>query len=142
MTSFDLDPRLAADSHLLADGPLSQLRLMDDQRFAWLLLVPRVAGASELIDLGESAQQVLLAEIAEVSRVLRSAVPCDKLNIGALGNIVDQLHVHVLARCRGDAAWPGPAWGTAGAMPMELPARAGLTRRLRSALRPEFWSQP
>ncbi len=142
MTSFDLDPRLAADSHLLANGPLSQLRLMDDQRFAWLLLVPRVAGASELIDLGESAQQVLLAEVGEVSRVLRSAVPCDKLNIGALGNIVEQLHVHVLARCRGDAAWPGPVWGTAGAMRMELPARTELTRRLRSALRPEFWFQP
>ena len=140
MSHFTIDPRLAADSHLLANGPLSQLRLIDDQRFAWLLLVPRVDGASELIDLADATQQLLLAEIGEASRALREAVTCDKLNIGALGNIVDQLHVHVLARRRGDAAWPGPVWGTPGSSPMEASARADLSRRLRLALRPEFWS--
>jgi len=85
MADFALDPRLEADSAFVADGALSQVRLMDDARFPWLLLVPRVAGVSEWID---------------------------KLNIGALGNIVRQLHVHLIGRHEGDAAWPGPVWGS------------------------------
>ena len=109
---FELDPRLAADSAFVADGPLSQVRLMDDTRFPWLLLVPRVAGAAEWIDLDGGQQRLLLAEINQVSQLLRAANGVEKLNIGALGNIVRQLHVHVVARSEGDAAWPGPVWGS------------------------------
>jgi diadenosine tetraphosphate (Ap4A) HIT family hydrolase len=112
---FELDARLAVDSHLLADGPLSQLRLVDDLRFPWLLLVPRVAGAGELADLDAPSQQQLLAEINAANALLRDWQACDKLNLGALGNIVRQLHVHLVGRREGDAAWPGPVWG-AGAM--------------------------
>jgi diadenosine tetraphosphate (Ap4A) HIT family hydrolase len=109
---FTPDPRLAADSHFLADGPLSQLRLMDDTRFAWLVLLPRRIGATEWVDLDGGAQRLLLAEVNRAAALLRATGPCDKLNVGALGNIVRQLHVHVVARREGDAAWPGPVWGS------------------------------
>lgn len=115
MTEFVLDPRLQADSVFIADGPLSQVRLMDDARFPWLLLVPRVAGATEWIDLDGNQQRLLLAEINQVSKLLRGEAGVQKLNIGALGNIVRQLHVHLVGRHEGDAAWPGPVWGS-GAM--------------------------
>ena len=108
---FDLDARLETDSHFIADGPLSQLRLIDDARVPWLVLVPRIPGASEWLDLDGDAQRLLLAEVNLAGRVLRATGACDKINIGALGNIVRQLHVHVVARVAGDAAWPGPVWG-------------------------------
>ena len=108
---FELDPRLAADTVLVADGPLSQLRLMDDTRFPWLVLVPRVEHAVEWLDLEGGAQRLLLAEINLAGKLLRTLGPVHKLNIGALGNIVRQLHVHVVARSEGDAGWPGPVWG-------------------------------
>jgi len=96
----------------VADGPLSQLRLVDDARFPWLVLVPRLAGAVEWIDLDGASQRLLLAEIHQAGSLLRQHfAPIDKLNIAALGNIVRQLHVHVVGRREGDAAWPGPVWG-------------------------------
>src|SRR5690606_32826678 len=98
MSAFDLDPRLAADSAFIADGPLSQVRLMDDTRFPWLLLVPRVPGAVEWIDLDGNQQRVLLAEINRTSQLLRAVAGVEKLNIGALGNVVAQLHVHLVGR--------------------------------------------
>ena len=111
--SIELDPRLATDTVFIADGPLSQLRLMDDARFPWLVLVPRVPGAIEWIDLDGAAQRLLLAEINQAGTLLREHfAPIDKLNIGALGNVVRQLHVHVVGRREGDAAWPGPVWGS------------------------------
>ena len=135
MADFVLDPRLQADSAFVADGPLSQVRLMDDARFPWLLLVPRVAAASEWIDLDGGQQRLLLAEINQLSQLLRQEPGVHKLNIGALGNVVQQLHVHVLGRHPGDAAWPGPVWGsgTAQRLPAEeLQARVAAWRqRLR-----------
>lgn len=136
---FALDPRLAADSHLVANGPLSQLRLMDDARFPWLLLVPRRVGAVEWIDLDGSDQRLLLAEINLAGRLLRALGESDKLNIGALGNIVRQLHVHVVARRVDDAAWPGPVWGSGSAVRYPESERAALLASLRALLqRPEF----
>lgn len=135
MAEFVLDPRLQADSAFVADGPLSQVRLMDDARFPWLLLVPRVAEASEWIDLDGGQQRLLLAEINQLSQLLRQEPGVHKLNIGALGNVVQQLHVHVLGRHPDDAAWPGPVWGsgTAQRLPAEeLQARVAAWRqRLR-----------
>jgi len=112
---FVLDARLEADSVFVADGPLSQVRLMDDTRFPWLVLVPRVADASEWIDLDGGQQRLLLAELNQVSLLLRAEPGVQKLNIGALGNIVRQLHVHLVGRHEGDAAWPGPVWGSGAA---------------------------
>ena len=109
---FTLDPRLEADTLFVADGPLSQLRLMDDARFPWLVLVPRVPDAVEWIDLEGGAQRLLLAEINQAGRLLQAHfAPIEKLNIGALGNIVRQLHIHIVGRRESDAAWPGPVWG-------------------------------
>ena len=137
-----LDARLAADSHLLASGPLSELRLMDDARFSWLVLVPRVPGASELIDLDELSQALLLREINQCCQLLRVCTPCDKLNIGALGNIVRQLHVHVLARLVGDPAWPGPVWGVGTRQALAADAREQRLHMLRSHLPAPGWHLP
>ena len=111
MSEFLLDPRLAADSLFIAEGPLSQIRLMDDARYPWLLLVPRVADIAEWIDLDGTQQRLLLAEINQASKLLRAEADVEKLNIGALGNVVRQFHVHLVGRHTGDAAWPGPVWG-------------------------------
>ncbi|MGN6704529.1 MAG: HIT domain-containing protein [Rhodanobacter sp.] len=109
--TFTLDPRLAADTRLLASLPLCDVRLMDDARYGWLVLVPRRDGLVEIADLGEGEQATLWREVNRAGAALRATMPCDKLNLGALGNIVRQLHVHVVARREGDAGWPGPVWG-------------------------------
>jgi len=119
VSGFIVDPRLAADSAFVADGPLSQVRLMDDQRFPWLVLVPRVEAASEWIDLDGGQQRLLLAEINQLSRLLQAEDGVHKLNIGALGNIVRQLHVHLVGRNEGDPGWPGPVWGSGPAQRFE-----------------------
>ena len=111
MTDFVLDPRLAADTAFIADGPLSQVRLMDDKRFPWLVLVPRVNGVSEWLELDGGQQRLLLAEINQAGQLIRAQPGVEKLNIGALGNIVRQLHVHLVGRHESDPAWPGPVWG-------------------------------
>ena len=108
---FQPDPRLAADTAFIADGPLSQVRLMDDTRFPWLVLVPRVNGVSEWLELDGGQQRLLLAEINQAGQLIRAQPGVEKLNIGALGNIVRQLHVHLVGRHDGDPAWPGPVWG-------------------------------
>ncbi len=139
MSVFEPDPRLAADSIFIADGPLSQLRLMDDERFPWLVLVPRVADVDELIDLDDDSQKLLLAEIRNAGNLLRACAPCDKLNIGALGNIVRQLHVHVVARSDNDDAWPGPVWGAGIRERFQPESRERQLGLLRAKLQPGFW---
>jgi diadenosine tetraphosphate (Ap4A) HIT family hydrolase len=114
---WQLHPQLADDTHPVAHLPLSELRLMDDANHPWLILVPRVAEVTELIDLEPAQQAALMDEINLASRVLRERFRPDKLNVAALGNLVPQLHVHVIARFTGDIAWPRPVWGTASARP-------------------------
>lgn len=111
MQNFTLDSRLARDSHDITNLPLCNVRLMDNRHFPWVLLVPRVAGASEWIDLSREQQHQLSDEIAVVSHILQALVTPDKLNIATLGNQVSQLHIHLLARYKGDKAWPNPVWG-------------------------------
>lgn len=111
MTAFQIDARLAADSLPVAEFPLCSLRLMNDRRFPWLLLIPRRAGCSELLDLQPDDQSLLWTEVLRVSAILNTLLKPDKLNVAALGNQVAQLHVHVIARYRDDAAWPAPVWG-------------------------------
>lgn len=136
MSGFVLDPRLAADSLPLASLALSELRLMDDGRWPWLLLVPRVAGASELLDLDRAQRLQLLEELDACARALRDCVRCDKLNIAALGNVVAQLHVHVVARRRDDAAWPRPVWGVGSTQPWLPGARDALREALLQRIAP------
>ncbi|HET6806808.1 MAG TPA: HIT family protein [Frateuria sp.] len=131
---FMLDPRLAADSLPVARLDLCEARLMDDARFAWLVLVPQRAGLVEIADLTPSERTLLWHEVDRAGAALRAVAPCDKLNLGALGNIVRQLHVHVVARQEGDAAWPGPVWGSGRATPYGEAARHALIERLRERL--------
>ena len=133
--AFELDVRLATDTHLVGDLELSSVLLMNDARFPWLILVPRRTGMRDLIDLVPAEQHVLLDEIGRCSTALRKMDKPDKLNIAALGNVVAQLHVHVIARNMHDAAWPRPVWGigereayAAGALELRLSS-------LRAALR-------
>ena len=132
MTDFVLDTRLAADTAFIADGPLSQVRLMDDTRFPWLVLVPRVNGVSEWLELDGGQQRLLLAEINQAGQLIRAQPGVEKLNIGALGNIVRQFHVHLIGRHEGDPAWPGPVWGQGAAArhaPAALAAQIDAWRR-------------
>lgn len=136
MNGWTLHPQLDADTHPLARWPLCDLRLMDDANHPWLILVPRVADAVELIDLDAAAQASLMAEITRACRVLQSACRPDKLNVAALGNAVPQLHVHVIARYRQDIAWPRPVWGVANARPYAPDVLAETVARLHAAIPP------
>ncbi|APE30565.1 histidine triad protein [Halomonas aestuarii] len=119
MQDFEPDGRLVADTYPVTELPLCQLRLMDDARFPWLVLVPRRQAISEVFELEASAQQQLWREATEVGRALLEVMEGDKLNIASLGNVVAQLHVHVIVRRREDAAWPAPVWGHGRAEPYD-----------------------
>ncbi|MEH6422361.1 HIT family protein [Pseudomonas sp. CGJS7] len=134
MNPWHLHPQLADDTHPVAQFELCELRLMDDANHPWLILVPRVDGAVELVDLDETQQQTLTREIAAVSRALQAAFAPHKLNVAALGNLVPQLHVHVIARYREDIAWPRPVWGMATAQPYSPEALVQRLRLLQDAL--------
>lgn len=131
---FELDARLQADTAMVGDMALSRLLLMNDARYPWLILVPRQAGLVEITDLSDSQAMTLMSEIRQCCKALRAAGACEKLNIGALGNVVRQLHVHVLARTAGDEAGNGPVWGVGRAQPYAASARDRLLAVLRPAL--------
>lgn len=132
MSAWHLHPQLADDTVPVIELALCEVRLMDDANHPWLVLVPRVADAVELIDLDAAQRTRLTAEIDQASRALMELFEPHKLNIAALGNLVPQLHVHVIARYRDDIAWPRPVWGTVSARPYapeELVARVQALQR-------------
>lgn len=108
---FTLDQRLAGSSYLVTRMGDIQVRLADDRRYVWLLLVPETAGAEELHDLTGDLRDRLFALAAHLGGWMKTAFTADKINVATLGNLVPQLHLHIVARRRGDAAWPGPIWG-------------------------------
>ena len=110
MTDFAVDPVILSLTHHAADWPLSRVFVYDDSRYGWGLLVPRRAGI-EMCDLAPEDQVQLMQEIVRLSGAVRAMPGVEKLNVGNLGNIVTQLHVHVIGRRKGDPAWPGPVWG-------------------------------
>jgi diadenosine tetraphosphate (Ap4A) HIT family hydrolase len=116
---WSLHPQLARDAVAIGDLALSRVLVANDANWPWLLLVPRREGAREIIDLDEAEQAQLMTEIARAGRALKEVTACDKLNVAALGNVVPQLHVHVIARRAGDAGWPKPIWGAAPPAPYE-----------------------
>jgi len=132
---WELHPQLARDTINIGDLPLSRVLVVNDANYPWLLLVPRRPGVSEIIDLDEVEQAQLWTEIARAGRTLREVTECDKLNIAALGNVVPQLHVHVIARRASDAAWPKPVWG---AVPALAHDKAALERFIQT-LRRKLW---
>ena len=134
---WSLHPRLAQDTVPVGDLPLARVLLTDDANYPWLILVPRLPGLVELIDLEETAQVQLLGEIAATARVLKSITQCDKLNIAALGNQVPQLHVHVIARRHSDPAWPKQVWGVEPSVPYEKAQQRAFLESLHQSLKPE-----
>ncbi|HZF11674.1 MAG TPA: HIT family protein [Thermoanaerobaculia bacterium] len=130
---FALHPTLAKDTVEVARLALCRVLLMKDRRFPWLILVPERESVREIHELSSVDRAVLIEEIARAGEVLTQLVQPDKLNVGALGNLVPQLHVHVVARRTTDPAWPGPVWGSGAAVPYEESELAELRERLSGA---------
>lgn len=130
--TFTLHPRLEADTRFAADWPLCRVLLMNDARYPWLVLVPRKVGLTEITGLDAGDRAVLMEEIARAGRLIQTLPNTAKLNIGALGNLVPQLHIHIVGRHPGDPAWPGPVWGHSPAVPYDAPALAQFLALVRS----------
>jgi diadenosine tetraphosphate (Ap4A) HIT family hydrolase len=133
--AWSLHSQLKKDTIDIGDLPLSRVLVIKDAHYPWLLLVPRQADAVEIIDLDEVSQAQLMTEISRVSRALKEVTQCDKLNIAALGNLVPQLHVHIIARRASDPAWPRPVWGVMQPLAHDAEEVQGFI----SALRRKIW---
>jgi diadenosine tetraphosphate (Ap4A) HIT family hydrolase len=134
MDNFSLHPQLARDTVPVGDLALSRVRLMNDANYPWLILVPRLVDVVEIVDLVENDRHELMREIALASAALKALTECEKLNVAAIGNIVPQLHVHIVARRHSDAAWPKPVWGAVPARPYDPRVRDGFVAALRKRL--------
>ena len=135
---FALDQRLQQDTLVIGDFPLSRLLLSNDSNYPWFILVPRIDGISEVFQLGVADQQRLWQETTALAQLLNEGLAADKMNIGALGNVVSQLHVHVIVRKRDDAAWPAPVWGKHPAKPYSEAQVEAIRARLRELLPADF----
>jgi diadenosine tetraphosphate (Ap4A) HIT family hydrolase len=134
LADWELDPLLERDTTPIGDMPLSRVLLIKDATYPWLLLVPRRHLAVEITDLDMIEQAQLMSEIAHAGRVLKAHTGCDKINVAALGNVVSQLHVHIIARSRGDAAWPRPVWNVVPPRDYDQAALDKLLKALRQRL--------
>lgn len=135
---FALDQRLQQDTLTLGDFPLCRLLLSNDSNYPWFILVPRINGISEVFQLDVADQHTLWQETTALAQWLNEGLGADKMNIGALGNVVSQLHVHVIVRKRDDAAWPAPVWGKHPAQPYTPEQVAAIRARLRTLLPADF----
>jgi diadenosine tetraphosphate (Ap4A) HIT family hydrolase len=139
-----VDPAFEAGSRAAGELPLCHLRLQNDGRYPWVILIPRRPGLVELEELTPDERALLMEEIVRAGEMVRAlaemdGAPIDKLNVGALGNVTAQLHVHVVGRRRGDEAWPGPVWGQGQARPYApeaLDARLTALQALAAAPQP------
>lgn len=139
---FTLDSRLEQDTQVLGDFPLCRLLLMNDAQYPWFILVPRCEEVSEIFQLRAEDQCQLWQEVSELAELLKDAFSADKMNVASLGNQVPQLHVHVIARRRNDAAWPAPVWGKHPAKPYTAEQILAVQERLKLVLPAEFvWSE-
>ncbi|MDY7068351.1 hypothetical protein PsexTeo8_48570 [Pseudomonas extremaustralis] len=135
---FALDQRLQQDTLVIGDFPLCRLLLSNDSNYPWFILVPRINGISEVFQLDVADQQTLWQETTALAQLLSEGLVADKMNIGALGNVVSQLHVHVIVRKRDDAAWPAPVWGKQPARPYTQEQATAMRARLRELLLADF----
>ena len=131
--SFVIDSQLKQTSYPLTSLDVCDLRLVDDQRWPWLLIIPRVAQAVELIDISPDLRAQVWLEIDHVGRVMRDQFSPHKLNVAALGNQVRQLHVHCIARFPEDEAWPNPVWGVGDSVPYDSELLNSRLNALRAA---------
>jgi diadenosine tetraphosphate (Ap4A) HIT family hydrolase len=134
MSDFILHSKLAADTFEVLSLKVSQLLLMNDARYPWLILVPEVSDMRDLHNLSTKQYHSVTQEIAQVSKVLESVTQAHKMNVGALGNMVPQLHIHIIARQTNDAAWPAPVWGVGEAQPYSQDAAKILVQQIASKL--------
>jgi len=134
LSEFELDGRIARDSDLVSVLGLCQLRIQNDSRWPWLVMVPERPGMTEIFELSPAEQALLSAEVNRVAGALKTVTGATKINVGALGNIVRQLHVHVIARFEGDANWPGPIWGFGQAQPYGESQKQDFLNKLVEAL--------
>ena len=135
---FSLDSRLQQDTLVVGDFPLCRLLLMNDANYPWFILVPRREAVSELFQLDIADQQSLWQEATRLAEILKDAFSADKMNVATLGNVVSQLHMHVIVRRREDAAWPAPVWGRHPARAYSEEEIAGIRERLRLVLTADF----
>lgn len=136
MTGFQLNERLEAESHGVCALELCDVRLMNDSRYCWLLLVPRRTGLHEWHELAADDAAQLSAEISRVSGALKALTGADKINVAAIGNMVRQMHVHVVARHEGDETWPGTVWNSGTVRPYEGAALQTLLKKISQELAP------
>ena len=140
MADFKLDPAFVAPSHKVADLPLCEVRLHDDARYPWLVLIPRQPDLREIEELDVAHRLQLMEEIVLAGTAVRAVgaalgLAVDKLNVGALGNVTAQLHVHVVGRRKDDPAWPGPVWGHSPALAYSTEGLAAPIAAAREALK-------
>ena len=135
---FILDTRLQEDTWLIGDFPLCRLLLSNDSNYPWFILVPRREGISELFQLDDVDQQLMWAETTALAGVLKELFTADKMNVATLGNVVSQLHMHVIARYASDAAWPGPVWGKHPAKPYSEADVQVIRDKLKAVLGADF----
>lgn len=138
MATFIPDARLATNNVLLCEWPLSQVWLVNDSRYPWIMLVPRRAAIVEIFDLDETDQIQLGRESLQLARHMASYFSADKMNVAAIGNVVPQLHVHHVARFKVDATWPGTVWGVGTPVPYDDAALSALVDALRTQLNPLY----
>lgn len=135
---FVLDSRLSQDTIPVGDFPLSRLLLSNDSHYPWFILVPRVADISEVFQLSEADQAQLWKETNHLSGIVAQLFAADKMNVAALGNVVSQLHMHVIVRHRADAAWPAPVWGKHAAVAYAADEAQNIIARLKEVLTDGF----
>lgn len=131
MDRFSLDQRLEQDTIFIRELELSRLLLMNDNRYPWFILVPRKEGVTELFELSYIEQKLLMSEITEISKIIKSNFKSEKINVAALGNIVSQLHIHIVARFKSDMAWPDPIWGKGEVIKYDFDTIEDIKRKFR-----------
>ena len=135
---FVLDPRLLQDTLPVGDFPLCRVLLSNDSQYPWFILVPRKADISEIYQLSEAEQAQLWKETSLLAKTLQQLFDADKMNVAALGNVVSQLHMHVIVRHKGDIAWPAPVWGKHPAVPYSIEQSGEIISRLKAVLAEHF----
>lgn len=131
---FELDQRLDKDSEFITDWGEFSIRLMKDERFFWLLIIPRLTGVTEWDELTDKQATTLTNLILYLSKQVKLIDKANKINVATLGNIVSQFHLHLIARHSGDAAWPGPVWGAGQAVPLLADTQDFRTKAVRKLL--------
>lgn len=135
---FVLADQLKNDTLTIGDFPLCRLLLMNDRNYPWFILVPRREDVSELFQLDEEDQRQLWQETTSLAEILKDTFAADKMNVATLGNVVSQLHMHVIVRRKGDPAWPAPVWGKQPAQPYSEEELQGVREKLALVLADDF----